>query len=81
MLHCLHHPIHYDGARRRLWILGQRCHHGAAGALIAAAALGLARPARAQLRAIAVAGLGSALMLHDWKDHAVWFEPGPGNQP
>ena len=24
----------YDGARRRLWIAGQRCHHGATGALL-----------------------------------------------
>ena len=29
--------LHYDSARRRLWILGQRCHHGATGALLAAA--------------------------------------------
>ena len=26
--------IHYDTARRRLWIGGQRCHHGATGALL-----------------------------------------------
>ena len=24
-------PIHYDRVRRRLWIFGQRCHHGATG--------------------------------------------------
>ena len=30
--------VEYDGLRRRLWILGQRCHHGATGSLVAAAA-------------------------------------------
>lgn len=28
--------VHYDSSRRRLWLKGQRCHHGAAGALLAA---------------------------------------------
>jgi hypothetical protein len=27
-------PIHYDRVRRRLWIYGQRCHHGTAGTLL-----------------------------------------------
>ena len=27
-------PIHYDAVRRRLWICGQRCHHGATGAVL-----------------------------------------------
>jgi hypothetical protein len=26
--------IHYDSHRKRLWIRGQRCHHGATGALL-----------------------------------------------
>jgi acyl dehydratase len=26
-----HKPIHYDRVRHRLWIFGQRCHHGATG--------------------------------------------------
>jgi hypothetical protein len=26
--------MHYDRVRRRLWICGQRCHHGATGALL-----------------------------------------------
>ena len=29
----------YDKQRRRLWIAGQRCHHGATGALMALAGL------------------------------------------
>jgi hypothetical protein len=28
------HPLHLDRNRRRLWILGQRLHHGAVGALL-----------------------------------------------
>jgi acyl dehydratase len=28
------HPLHLDRSRRRVWILGQRCHHGALGALL-----------------------------------------------
>jgi hypothetical protein len=39
----LHKPIHYDGVRRRLWIFGQRCHHGATGAVLTfAGAVGVA---------------------------------------
>jgi hypothetical protein len=30
-------PVHYDRVRRRLWIRGQRCHHGATGTLFALA--------------------------------------------
>jgi hypothetical protein len=39
----IHKPIHYDSVRRRLWIFGQRCHHGATGALLTfAGAVGVA---------------------------------------
>ena len=30
--------VEYDSIRRRLWILGQRCHHGATGSVVAALA-------------------------------------------
>ena len=30
-------PVYYDRTRRRLWIKGQRCHHGATGTILAAA--------------------------------------------
>ncbi len=30
----LSRPIHYDRVRRRLWIFGQRCHHGATGTIL-----------------------------------------------
>jgi hypothetical protein len=32
-------PLHYDRQLRRLWIRGQRCHHGATGALLASLGL------------------------------------------
>jgi hypothetical protein len=67
--------IHYDGARRRVWIGGQRCHHGATGALLAGAGvIGLVA-----LRAPLLSGMvaaGGLLMAHDWHDRAVWFARG-----
>jgi hypothetical protein len=69
----------YDGPRRRLWIAGQRCHHGATGALLAAS--GAARAHRRPRRALAMAAAGSLLMAHDWKDRAVWFQRGWQDQP
>lgn len=62
------YPLYYDRVRRRLWVLGQRCHHGATGAI---------------LTTVGTAGvlIGGALMVHDWKDRQIWFERGWGNQP
>jgi hypothetical protein len=81
--------VEYDALRHRLWILGQRCHHGATGTLVAAAAfLVLAAesavqpdpdPAPRSLFAAAAAG-GALMMAHDWKDRAIWFERGRGSQ-
>ena len=71
-------PFHYDAVRRRLWIYGQRCHHGATGAVltgVAAAAL-LVSQSSAR-RALTLAATGSLLMAHDWKDRPLWFERGP----
>ena len=31
----LRKPLHYDSQRKRLWIRGQRCHHGATGVVLA----------------------------------------------
>ena len=68
-------PLHYDAIQRRLWIRGQRCHHGATGVLLAGAgAVGLLA-----LRYRALAGViaaGGALMAHDWRDRSVWFAKG-----
>jgi hypothetical protein len=68
-------PLHLDRASRRLWIRGQRCHHGATGALLASAGV----VALMGLRVRPLAGLvaaGGLLMAHDWKDRSVWFSRG-----
>jgi len=80
--------VEYDALRRRVWILGQRCHHGATGSLVAAAAcLALMSdpPSVTKLHLwpgslLALAAAGGALMAHDWKDRAIWFERGRGSQ-
>jgi len=72
-------PIHYDAPRKRLWILGQRCHHGATGALLAAA--GSAAALKANPSYVALVAAGGVLMAHDWHDRKLWFQPGWQNQP
>ena len=73
-------PVHYDAVKRRLWICGQRCHHGATGAVLAAAgAVGLAALRTAPAAALVAAG--SVLMVHDWHDRSIWFQRGWGTQP
>lgn len=72
----------YDGARRRVWIAGQRCHHGATGAVMTAAGtLGLAVGRSSPVRALLAVTTGSLLMAHDWKDRSIWFQRGWQNQP
>jgi hypothetical protein len=67
--------VEYDALRHRVWILGQRCHHGATGTVVATAAcLALVRQFDTPLLALAAAG--GALMVHDWKDHSAWFRLG-----
>jgi hypothetical protein len=78
--------LEYDARRRRLWIRGQRCHHGATGTLVAmTAVLGLMAGQAPQLKAgsdskplVALIVAGGALMAHDWKDRTVWFQRGRG---
>jgi hypothetical protein len=80
--------VEYDAIRRRLWILGQRCHHGATGSLFAAfgcAAL-IAESVRAASASVdgtllAMTVTGGVMMVHDWHDRAFWFERGRGTQP
>jgi len=75
-------PIHYDAVRRRLWICGQRCHHGATGALLTGlAAAGLVASAFQPRRAFTLFATGSLMMAHDWKDRPLWFERGVQSQP
>jgi hypothetical protein len=66
--------VGYDLELKRLWVGGQRLHHGATG--IALAAAGLARLSRSR-RALAWTLAGSALVAHDWKDRSLWFAGGP----
>ena len=73
-------PVHYDAVKRRVWIYGQRCHHGATGVLLAAAGAGLAALKAPPAAAVLLAA-GSALILHDWHDRSLWFERGWQNQP
>ena len=73
--------IRYDAGRRRLWVLGQRCHHGAGGAVLTGVAAGLLA-ARVHVRGLmTLVAAGSLLMVHDWQDRSVWFERGVGTQP
>jgi hypothetical protein len=72
--------FHYDASVRRLWICGQRCHHGATGALLAAAGAATLAALRT-MPAVGLLAAGSVLMAHDWHDRALWFEPGWQNQP
>jgi hypothetical protein len=79
--------VEYDALRRRLWILGQRCHHGATGSILAAAAClalitepaPIAKPVVAPSSALVFAA-GALMMVHDWKDRSMWFERGRGSQ-
>jgi hypothetical protein len=80
--------VEYDGLRRRVWILGQRCHHGATGSVVAAlACVGLivdsmppiSGTAPRSMLAVTLA-TGGVLMVHDWKDRSIWFERGRGSQ-
>ncbi len=74
--------LEYHSPSHRVWILGQRCHHGATGSFVAAlGCLGLLRERQRQRARLALALTGGALMAHDWKDHTMWFERGYGTQP
>ena len=81
--------VEYDALRHRLWILGQRCHHGATGSVVAAAAfvallsdpVPVYKPTPGPRSVFALAAASGALMMaHDWKDRAIWFERGRGSQ-
>jgi len=73
--HLIRKPLHYDAIQRRVWICGQRCHHGATGTLLAAAgAVGLLALKAPALGAMVAAG--GVLMAHDWHDRRLWFARG-----
>jgi hypothetical protein len=80
--HATSRVVEYDALRRRLWILGQRCHHGATGSLVVAAGcLGMVVERDTRSTLLALVATGTAVMAHDWKDHSIWFELGRGTQP
>jgi hypothetical protein len=75
--------LEYDSARRRVWIGGQRCHHGATGSIVATTAcarLVTVRrwPSSRDRPLLAAALAGWVLMVHDWKDRSIWFQRGRG---
>ena len=80
--------VEYDALRRRLWIRGQRCHHGATGSVVAGLAfIGLIADSLPPVNGAASRSMlavtlatGGMLMVHDWKDRAMWFERGRGSQ-
>ncbi len=66
-----------DPELRRLWIGGQRLHHGLTGIAVASAGIAqLAIRRSAAGRSIAWAVAGGVLIAHDWKDRAAWFRFG-----
>jgi hypothetical protein len=70
--------VRYEGERRRVWICGQRLHHGLTGALLASLGVaGLAAHRITPRGGFEWALLGTALMAHDWHDRTVWFQVGP----
>lgn len=72
-----HGLVEYDAIKKRVWVAGQRMHHGMTGALVAGAGLaGLAAHRLSPRGSIEVALFGSVLMAHDWHDRSVWFQPG-----
>jgi hypothetical protein len=85
--------LEYDSSHRRVWIGGQRCHHGATGMIVATTAFArlvadmfkapsptgpAAAPRPRPLLALVLAG--GAMIVHDWKDRSIWFERGRGSQ-
>ena len=67
-----------DPELRRLWIGGQRLHHGLTGIAVASAGIAQLAVRRSDAsRAIAWTLAGGVLMAHDWKDRSVWFRRGP----
>ncbi len=71
------HLLRYDASNRRVWIRGQRLHHGATGAALAATALaGMAAHRRLVREIVPMTLLGGLLMVHDWDDRSRWFERG-----
>jgi hypothetical protein len=66
-----------DLGRRRLWVGGQRVHHGATSIALAATVVAQAVTGRSTPpRSLACLLAGGAMVAHDWQDRRVWFERG-----
>ena len=68
--------VGYDPQLRRMWIGGQRLHHGVTGIALAGAGIAGLLTRRSANRAIAWTLAGGAMIAHDWKDRGVWFRRG-----
>ena len=69
--------VHYDAKRRRVWLGGQRMHHGLTGVVVTTVGLaGLAARRMTTLGGVEWALLGAVLMVHDWDDRTAWFQRG-----
>jgi hypothetical protein len=69
--------VGFDPELRRLWIGGQRLHHGVTGIALAGTALAqLATRRAAAGHSLAWFLAGGALVAHDWKDRTAWFRFG-----
>lgn len=72
--------VEYDRQLKRVWVAGQRLHHGATGTALAWAGATELLSGRGR-KGAALLVAGSVLMAHDWKDRSIWFERGRQNQP
>jgi len=68
--------VGFDPQRVRVWVAGQRLHHGATGVCLAGAAAARLISRRQSARPVAWLVAGGAMVAHDWKDRSVWFAPG-----
>ena len=67
-----------DPQLRRLWVGGQRLHHGLTGLAVAGAGVAQLLIRRTEAgRALAWTLAGGVLVAHDWKDRSAWFRRGP----
>ncbi|MDX6615868.1 MAG: hypothetical protein QOD60_959 [Solirubrobacterales bacterium] len=70
--------VGFDPEKIRMWIGGQRMHHGTTGiALAATALLGVTSKHFEARRALVLTLAASAMVAHDWKDRSLWFRFGP----
>jgi hypothetical protein len=68
--------VGFDPERRRIWVGGQRLHHGLTGIVLTGVGLVRLATRRSPNRAIAWTLAGGAMIAHDWKDRGVWFRGG-----